>query len=280
MKFKLLDCKIGTNKSLLLNKEPISNLITTFDDLKNYIKSLPIEGNSSKVLYFNMQNFHKILYKYDEIIDISSFKIRDLSDLFYLSLIIMDNPDIINYSYKIDFIISLNKINEIYKCKNIRNILFSKIILEVINNYKELDKKEYFNEQSLDEIEKKNSEIIKNKLQYINSIGLEYKVDDIEIKKIDEIYKDIIIGLIKSNKIYDYNFAYNIINELDLEYIDITQTIINGLNEILNKNNNIMKEMQISNIKDFSNEKKINFYYFILKYVIKNSFIYIKFLFY
>ena len=96
---------------------------------------------------------------------------------------------------------------------NIRNILFSKTILEIINNYKELDEnEENFNVQSLDEIEKQNSEIIKNKLQYLNAIGLEYKVDDIEIKKIDEIYKDIIIGLIKSNKIYDYNFAYNIIN--------------------------------------------------------------------
>ena len=273
MKFKLLDCKIGTNKNLLLNKEPISNLITTFDDLKKYIKSLPIEGNASKVLYSNMENFHKILYKYDEIIDISSLKIRNLSDLFYLSLIIMDNLDCINYSYNIDYIISLNKLNDICKCMNIRNILFSKTILEIINNYKELDEnEENFNVQSLDEIEKQNSEIIKNKLQYLNAIGLEYKVDDIEIKKIDEIYKDIIIGLIKSNKIDDYNFACNIIKELDLESIDITQTIINGLNEILNKNNNIMKEIQISNIKDFSNEKKINFYYFILKYVIKNSF--------
>ena len=88
--------------------------------------------------------------------------------------------------------------------------------------------------------------------------------------KIDEIYIYIINMLIKTNRIDDYEYTYKIIQELDLENIDLTKTMFEELSKTLNnkeyiKNYKIIEE---NNIK--FNEKIINFYYILFKYIIKS----------
>ena len=64
---------------------------------------------------------------------------------------------------------------------------------------------------------------------------------------------------------------YSIINQLDLEHINITNLMFKKISEILNSNENYIKEYIIDKIDDLIDKKKINFYYILLKYILKNS---------
>ena len=63
-----------------------------------------------KFFYLNRLSIHEILYKYGKIIRLNynDEKEENLSYYFYLSLLIRDNDDIINYSYPKEFILKLN----------------------------------------------------------------------------------------------------------------------------------------------------------------------------
>ena len=86
--------------------------------------------------------------------------------------------------------------------------------------------------------------------------------------KIDEIYSEIIISLIKSN---NFKYCYKIFPQLDLEKIDITQTIKDEIYKLLDINNNYIKQYDILKAKDiFNKNTKIDFYYILFKYILKN----------
>jgi hypothetical protein len=92
-------------------------------------------------------------------------------------------------------------------------------------------------------------------------------------QNIDYIYMEIIISLLKSNNFDKYKFCENIINELELESINITETIFKGLSkELDNKNNIYWNKYKIEELDDLRREKIINFYYILLKYILKNPF--------
>ena len=60
-------------------------------------------------------------------------------------------------------------------------------------------------------------------------------------------------------------------NQLDLENIDINEFMFNKLSKIL-EDEKYIEKYKISNINDdLFNEKKINFHYILLKYILKNS---------
>ena len=63
---------------------------------------------------------------------------------------------------------------------------------------------------------------------------------------------------------------YNIIIQLDLESIDITKIIFDGIHDILENKENIFKYIILDNDDLFDNSK-INFYYILLKYILKKS---------
>ncbi len=79
--------------------------------------------------------------------------------------------------------------------------MLSKIILDLIDNYRETDE---YNENKdsfeLDEIKKENRRIIKDNIEIFKEIGLNFNEDHFLKKKIDEIYSDIINSLIRSIK--------------------------------------------------------------------------------
>ena len=250
---------------MLLGQLLIDLLIICFDEIK---KKLESETNIIKFIYLYRDWFHKILYDREEIakIELGEQK-KNLYYNFYLNLLIKENPEIINYTYSLDFIKAINKERKKTLQKH-KLIMFSKIIVDLIDNYRETDE---YNENEerveLEEIKKENIQIIKNNIEAFKEIDLNLNKDDILKKKIDEIYFDVINALISSKKIEDFEYSSNLLEQLDLQNINLTKTIFDGLMN----GQNYIKDYEINNAEDLNDERKINFYYLFLKFIFKNS---------
>ena len=266
--------------------DPLHKLLTEYKDIEK-IKEISQKINNDKkkdftqFLYSNKNIIHEILYKEDKIIPINSKEKINFSELFYLSLLISDDEDIINYTFSIEYIRNINNIfkrNE--EIDGLKKIIISKIILTLIHNFKgELQyyrNKDEF-EEEINELEKENKERIKNNIHIFVDLNLQYTDNDIYSKKIDCIYLEIIIALIKRfNEKFNNNYGFlkDMIEslELDKDDINITQTIFEGLSKEINEENEYIKQYEI---KGKLNEKKIKeiiyFYYFIIKYIFKDS---------
>ena len=225
--YKIMLSYLNSYLEFTFLSESLFNLPKLFDKIKQKLES---ETNTIKFIYFNNISFHNILYKKDEFVEIEFEEQKNnLYYCFYLDLLIMENPEIVNYSYSFDFIKKIN--NERKKTfQKYKLIIFSKIILDLIDNYRETDE---YNENKdsfeLEEIKKENRQIIKDNIEVYKEIDLNLNEDDILKKKIDEIYSDIINALIRSKKIEDFEYAYNAFEQLDLKNINLTKTIFEGL---------------------------------------------------
>ena len=280
---KDLNQNIYNRKKLLLNlgEHNLYNndqfeLLSNYDDFINYIDELNINNKDIfKCIYYNKRNIHNILYNSDEIIDIDSFPINsNLSTIFYLSLLIEDQRGIINYSYKLNFIKKLNKEiqQKIVNSKTFRDIILSKIMLVFINNYRGLENYDEEKDQEiLTKIEKHNTDRIINNLQILGELHSSLNISDIKERKVDEIYIEIIISLIREGKFEDYEYIYNIIEQLDLEKINLTSIMYDKLIIFLNTNKNNHIQYAITQKEELLKEKNINFYYILIKFIIKNS---------
>ena len=264
-------CKLCFNFSLTYphenNNDPIHNLLSKFDEIKNISQNEPNE-HFFQFLYFNKKKVHNIFYDEDEIFPIDENNTIIYSELFYLSLLLLDIEETINYSFSIDFIRSINnKITEIKESYKIKKILMSKIVLILIQNFKgENDYNEEEHGNEIESIEKEKEEYIKNNINIFPK-----KLDIISIK-IDIIYREIIVSLIEEDKFGDYNYCLDIINQLELENIYINDNIFKKLSETINDKK---EEYIINNTEDLTNEKKINFYFILIKYICKKDTIYI-----
>ena len=225
-----------------------------------------------KFFYLKRNSIHYILYKYKKIIRLNfeDEMEENLSYYFYLSLLIRDNDVIINYSYSIELILKIINQTKKYNDKYYK-IIISKIIIELINNYKELYEYEY-NNKKIDEIEEEYNKIINENINVFNELDINLNYEDLIIKKIDEIYSKIIIALIKKNKFEDYEYTYNIIKQLGLESIDITNKMFDEIIKILDYDEDIKKKYIISKPEDLFDDKKLNFNFILLKYILKDSF--------
>ena len=131
---------IEINEKTIINfKESENN-----DDTKNNNFKISIEEWSNyfkldklkivKLLYFNYDSFHHILYNLDNEIVLEKEE-KNISYIFYAASIIKNNPNIINYSFTKDLIIDITnkKIdnNNIYL-----ELILSKAISDLIDAYK------------------------------------------------------------------------------------------------------------------------------------------------
>ena len=259
-------CYIFTMENPTLNSnDPIYKLISNFDGIKDIYNSNLKENK--KFFYFNKTKIHDILYNFEEILNIDDDKEEiNLSELFYFSLLLVDNPVLIKYEISINYIKKVNDLIE--KSENIiLKILLSKIILILIYNFKGQN---YYDENQygagLKKMKNDYKSIIKNNLKEFK-IDLNY--EDYIDKRIDNIYLEIILSLIKEN---DFNNIEKKIKELKFESINITEIIYKGLSEELdNKKSIYWGKYMIDNLDDLRNESTINFYYILLKYIFKNS---------
>ena len=138
-------------------------LISNISDIKDILK------NDKKLIYtfyFYWQKVEKILYDIEEIIEINKDMINkyNISEFFYLSLLIWNNPNIINYSYNIDLIIQLENKLKIENKNIIKQLIISKIGIDLINNYKNTDNYNEFENDVLISKENEFLEIIKNNI--------------------------------------------------------------------------------------------------------------------
>ena len=266
--FKLLLCKnIIYFISFHLNF-PEFKLLSNYSDIKNLIKAT--KSKVLKILYYHKKNIHKILYDSQNIITIDDCNIsfKDLHDLFYSNLLIMDNPNLINYDCSIENIRKIVKLIETFKYNKYKIVILSKFNINLIDNYIETD---IYDEKEEEEISKIKNNCITNIRNNFKELNINLTENEIIKNKIDILYIKTIIDLIKTNKIENFEYTYNIIKELDLESIDITKVMFDELYKVLNPQEKYMEKYIISQINDLFNINVINFYYILFKYILKYS---------
>ena len=248
--------------------ENTQQLITEYSDIEK-IMQLEDKFLMTKIIYFNKKNIHYLLYETENIININYFN-QKLACYFYLDLLLLENPNIINYNYSIDFIHKIVNygIKNNYKIKII-DCIYSKIIIDIIYNYKRTDVYKDEEEEELNIMKNKAIYIIKNKSFLFKEFGL--SESDILNQKIDELYANIIMGLLRNNRFQEYEYTYDIIEQLDLENIVINQYMFDKFYKIFIEEEKLYTPFFISDINNLINIKYLNFYYLLIKYILKNS---------
>ena len=265
------------NSLFYSTNEPLSQLKFKFADIRQILEK-ENKFNSIKLLYFLRKTIHTTLYKEDEIIFIQNDNNnKEIGYYFYLDLLINENPVIIDYSYSIEFLEKANNERRQIKDKY-QKIILAKVIIDLIYYFKGTD--EYNEEEDKDtlgQIEEDNRQEIKNCKNVFHSIGLIFDEKEIEIKKIDELYLEVINALIKQRKIEDFGYTYNILNQLELMNINLTNNMLNGIRQLFTSYGKNLNNYIIANIGDLLDETKIKFYYILLKYILKDTIYYYQF---
>ena len=251
-------------------------LIKDYSDLQSVIKALT-EEEKIKFCYLYKKRTHQILYDSQETISIKKMK-YNLKSYFYLSSIIEDNINIINYSYDFDLINEINSNNK-NETSPLRILINSKIILLLINNFLQDDNEYEYNLEFVNEIKKENEVKITNNIAILHEFYLnEINLNKFENTNIVSLYIDIIDSLFLKNKFENYKYIDNIISQLDLDKISITKPMFDKLSEILNSNEPYLNFYKIKKIEDLFNKKIINFYFILFKYIFKKEILIYEFL--
>ena len=234
------------------------SLISTYLELIEILNTIE---NKTKFYYLDKKEINEILYQESKIITIENKK-YDYPFLYYLSLLIKENEEIVNFNFGIDFIKEIDNENKNQE-NELKKLLVSRIILDLIYSYEEEKNEE------ITKIEEKNKIYITDNINVFNKYNL--NLENIEEISLDKLYPDIIFELIKRKKLENYDFANDILTKLDLENIDINQNMFEELKNILDDERYI-NDYKMNSIEDFFVETKINFYYILIKYIFKNSF--------
>ena len=252
-----------------------NNILNLLSDISDIYKIVNLKRKEIiYFLYINRNKINQILYNNDFNINIEiNENNRNLYYYFYLYLLINDNINIINYTFSIEYIKDIHNYQKNIEDYNneLKKIMLAKIIIDLINNYKGLDdfyeKKDV--ENILNNIENENKNIIKYNIVKLKELKLDYDENYLMEEKIDKIYIEIIKALFNNKKFEDYEYTFNILNQLDLESINIANIMKDELSNILNED--YIKQYIIRNISDIFNDKIINFYYLLFKYIFKNN---------
>ena len=268
MDFKLSCSFSSLYKATDINlNNPLFKLFSNSSEIEKSIKEkLP---KIMKYFYFNRNQIIKILYNEDKLINIDFFKQQknDISEYFYLTILIEENINLVSFTYSIEFIEKIDNEMEENSDDFFRNLIKSKIILELLNNFNGKS-----NGNKFKELETKNMNRIKENLKKIKDSKIEFNEKDITFKKLDQIYANIINNLIKTKKFEDIEYTNKIMNQMDLENINITNTIFEELSETLNINADYINNYKLTNVNDLFKDKNINFYNILFKYILKDPF--------
>jgi len=269
--FKLFLCyNLTIDQPVEIKNNPISKLIK-FDE----IEELSNRPNFLKYIYFHKKMIHDILYDKEEIIYIKDINDNDLCSYIYLDFLIDANPNVVNYKYPFELIHKINNIQtKEDKKNNIKVILLAKIILNLIQNFEQIDDSDYNttkNKENLNNIKKYNIDIINNKKNLFNEFEPYKNKNDITKMKLEEFYCFIINNLIIKDKINETDETNKIIKILEFESFNITRNILDKLKNFLNEEKEYIKKYKINKFEDIFDKKKIIFYYVLLNYIIKNN---------
>ena len=232
----------------------------------NRIKSE--DGNTAIII-------HKYMYDNDKIINIVPDNFGDnLSSYFYLVKLIEDDDEIINYQYDIEVIQKLDKIKTKGK---FHDIIIAKIITKLIKNYESSENYIDSQQNLLNEIKSHKLNILDDYKDILEKYKIKYNKDDLEKESVDKIYIHLIINvLLKPKNIEKKNneeqiFEIKFIDEIDLENIELTKSMFEELQTFFNEEKDL-KEYNIIKPEELYDEKIINYYYILCKYILKHNF--------
>ena len=257
-----------------------TGLISNFNELINIINQANSlkDINIFKFLYSYKKLAHSILYEAEESINVNNLKLKyEFAELYYLCLLIMDSQEIVNYQYDFEIINKFNQVAEnLFNSndKKFKKIIMAKMLLDIINNFSASEEYEEsedeINISKIDSIKEKIDDVIQKSINIFGKFKIDINQSNIFDYKVEEIYDEIICSLIKHQNFNDYNNLYSIIDELDLEKIDVSNVLLESLKKLININNNCMNQFIIEQDADLLNAKKINFYYILFKYILKD----------
>ena len=273
---------IKTNLLFLLSKqqgELLSNnfnykMISNYQELTKILYKVNTlsEENIFKFIFSYKKPIHEILSNYDETINVDNLKLKnEFDEYYYFDLLIKEEGEveIINYEYNFDFI---KKAYEITQKSNNKftTVIFSKILLDITNDFCSTDNydEEIYGTQ-IAEIKNELNSNIKNNIYCFDELNIDINENKIKNTKLDDLYLEIIISLINSNKFNDFNYIYSILNQIEIEKIDIAETLLSSLTKVLNEENNNIKLYIIEKEEDLYQEPLINFYFILFKYILK-----------
>ena len=198
-----------------LSKDSDFKLIENYEELMKIISDIKVD-NIFKFIFSFKSTIHNILYEEEESINIQNFILKkELSEYYYLALLIEDNEEMLNYVYNFDFIKEVHNLFKIINSKkgnSFQTIIISKILLEIINNFCGLDDyNEDLNGKDIDIIKNEIYETIKNNLKVFEELNINVNIENI---KLDVLYFKILASLIKSDRFNDYNYIYSLLDEL------------------------------------------------------------------
>ena len=276
-------------------------------NLNAYIKEITFK---TLMIYFSLlsvstnTNISNTIYKVKNITFFKSNpKKISLSFLFLLNLFLKNHPnvisDIISFAFIKDFFTQINNdyfnksssnnntrfmannnSNNINVEKNENNemdyyyrLIFRYItLIKLINFYKQNTKEYKEDKEKQKQVAEIESEIFdkfdRNNGIFIVDFNIEYVADDIISKEFTQIYMELITSLIKYKKFVDYQSTYP--KKLSLENIEIAEICPNEIRELLDPEKKYIKEYIIKEKKDLLDKEKICFYFFLLKYIVKN----------
>ena len=260
--------EIEEKKAEKNNIDPISDLISSLKEINDIFKNTNPD-NLMKFIYYKKDKIHSILYEENENIKLDSLIKNNISNYFYLDLLLKDNPNCINYEYSYKVIDNIKM--QLEKEENILKKLVISILLKaLISNFEQIS-------EEIDKIDKIKLEEkeVSSISSIIESCKNKLNLKNIEIEdKIDKVYAVVISKILKKELTFEDKNDLSIIKmleQMDLENINITKNIYDKLKEELNKEE-IKKKYKISNKKDLYSEETINFYYILFKYIFKSSY--------
>ena len=277
LKFSLLiySTLIQKEPNININNNPILKLKFNLDEIneiKQLIQEIQVQQKIEvflKFLFIYKNNIHDILYENEEemFIDFEIFE-KKIYSYIYLCFLIEHNSEINDYNYNFQLIEKLNNEQTTEKEKTLRKLIIAKIIDVLINNYNQFDENED-NPDNYSKIQNYNEQIIKDNIAAVKDFNL--TENNIKDMKLEDIYINILIILIKEGKLSQEDYIKNIFDELELEYVIISQKMLDEIIYVLKEEKYIIK-YKINRYEDIFNEKIITFYYYLIRYILKFSF--------
>lgn len=251
------------------NNNPIFKLLSNLQEIESILNLN--ENDSIRFLYFNRIKSHSILYDNEEVINIKLINDNDKLDFYiYLCFLIEENLSVVNYIYSINVIKKINDMQTRIKNEKIQKLIMAKIIIVLINNYEQSDNEEDTDSTDLNSLKNFNMEIINDNIKELNQCNV--NKNNFLSKKLEEIYSEIIKYLIINNKLDDSEFTNNILKQINLKYIYITKVMFDEIAKLLKSENDYIKDYVIKEYNDLFDLKKINFYYILIRYILKITF--------
>ena len=206
-----------------------------------------------ELFYFNKSNINKILNDSKQMIYIKSNNLaKDLSNLFYIILLIKDNSNISNirnYVYNFKFIEDIDGILN-SNVSEVKKFILSIIVIELIDYYKSL--KDFYDDRFRAKLE----EIYNAKTKFINNYFNNSLISDLGLEKKE----------ISSNNLDIENIYIRIIKSLTKKMYLSILSLLDSDQEF-----DYINKYKIKKIDDLYDENLINFYYLFFKYIYKNQ---------